>query len=51
MIYVTIKMQFIIGLNLITLKGGFFVAKIVGLFFRKKANILMEGQENLKYKI
>ena len=48
MIYVKGKIQFTIGLSLLITKVGFFVAKIVGRLFQKKANILMVGPGNQK---
>ena len=48
MIYVKGKIQFITELNLLITKVGFFVAKIVGRLFQKKANILMGGPGNQK---
>ena len=48
MIYVKAKIQFITELNLLITKVGFFVAKIVGILFQKKANILMEEPGNQK---
>ena len=47
-IYVKGKIQFITELNLLITKVGFFVAKIVGRLFQKKANILMGGPGNQK---
>ena len=48
MIYVKGKIQFITELNLLITKVGFFVAKIVGRLFQKKANILMGELGNQK---
>ena len=41
-------MKFILELNLLTIKLGYFPAKIVGNLFLSKRNIVMEVQESPK---
>ena len=36
------------GVNLLTIKLGYFLAKSAGILFLNKRNIVMEEQENLK---
>ena len=43
-------MQSITGSNPSTTKVGFFAVRSVGILFQKKANILMEEQENQKFR-